>query len=446
MTYGNEREPLLRREYVLYTRRWYILLAFCMVVTCQNAFWNTFGALEPYIVTRYDTTESMVNFLSALGPIVFIPTSFISVWFVDRFGLRKTVVSTALLCSSGAIIRCIYLPNFKYNIFFPIVGQCLNNAAGPISMILQPKISSIWFGPSERTFATALSFQSNILGLAGSYLLSMLVTQDSEVPYLLYIYAIAGIATFVLVLVYFPDGPPTPPSLSGEKSAASTHDNHPLTVLKNSAKSLTSLPAFILIVFGSCPGGVYSAWGAMLVEIVTPLGYTVNQAEWFGFYAMIAGGVGGIAFGKAHDLYKHYKTWLLGLLSVALCVFVWFTLTMADIIPGAFVGSMVANIVGGFLMGAPSGIVYEGIVELTYPIPEQTGVNVYSILFNLWTLIFLACGGSITPTMMNWILCGSVLITLIALLPLKESYPRSDVDNASVRSDHLDKASIRVIQ
>jgi len=403
------------------------LFVFSMVITCQNAFWNTFGAMEPFVITRYHTTKSMVNFLAALGPIVFVPTAFVSVWFVDRFGLRKTVITTALLCCSGAVIRCLYFEGFKYNIIFPIIGQSLNNAAGPISMILQPKLSSVWFGPSERTLATAIGYQANVIGLAASYLLSMLVRHAHEVPLLLYLYAIVGIVTAVLTLIYFPNKPPTPPSASGEMSGTNG-DNAPLTVLKNSLECLKSPSAFILIVFGSCPIGVYSAWSAMVVEIVTPLGYTVNQADWFGFYGTLAGLAGGILFGKAHDYYRHYKHLLIFLYATILACFVWFTLTMAKLIPGEYFAAMAGNILGGFLISGPSAVLYEGIVELTYPIPEQTGVNVYAVLFNLWALVFLTCGDYITPTVMNWILCGSILMTLLATLPLKEKYIRSSVD------------------
>lgn len=417
------------QQHVLYTRRWYVLFVFCMVVVCQNAFWNTFGAIEPFAAAHYNTTKSMINFLSSLGPIVFIPTSFVSVWFVDRFGLRKTVLCTAILSSSGGLIRCLYFNNFKYNIIFPIIGQTLNNAAGPITMMLQPKISSVWFGPTERTLSTAISFQSNVVGLAGSYFLSMLVKHVSDVPFVLYIYACGGVCGLVLAIVYFPEKPPTPPSVSGELSGAKKVDNSPLSVFKNSLDCLKTPAGFVLIVFGACPGGVYSGWMAMVVEIVTPLGYSEDQAEWFGFYAMIAGGVGGILFGKAHDMYKHYKTWLIILIIGNLCVFFWFSLTMAKILPGAYLVAQIGNIIGGFLMGAPSGILYEGIVELTYPIPEQTGVNLYAILFNLWTLVFLAAGDYLTSTIMNWILCGAFLVTLVALLPIKEKYPRSYLDD-----------------
>jgi len=258
----------------------------------------------------------------------------------------------------------------------------------------------------------------------------MVVKQASDVPFVLYIYAAAGIGSLILTLLYFPDRPPTPPSLSGELSSTTVVDNSPFSVFRNSLDCLKTPAAFILIVFGALPGGVYSGWMAMVVEIVTPLGYTENQAEWFGFYAMIAGGVGGVAFGKAHDIYKHYKNWLLVLLIANLCCFFWFTLTMAHVLPGAYLVAQVGNIIGGFLIGAPSGILYEAIVEITHPIPEQTGVNLYAIVFNLWTLVFLACGDYLTPTIMNWMLCGAILVAFIALLPIKETYPRSYLDNA----------------
>jgi len=237
------------------------------------------------------------------------------------------------------------------------------------------------------------------------------------------------VVAFILVVIYFPDKPPTPPSYTGELSSESPADNSPLSVLKNSMKALTaSLSAFILIVFGSCPGGVYSGWGAMLVEIVTPLGYGGNKAEWLGFWAMIAGGIGGVFFGKLHDLYKHYKILLIVLLIANAGVFIWFTLLTSHVLHGSYGIVLLANVLGGLLMGAPSGIIMEGIVELTYPVPEQTGVNVYAILFNVWSLVFLACGDYITPTMMNWIMCGTILATIIALLPMKEIYNRSAAD------------------
>lgn len=415
--------------YILYTRRWYILAVYSLVVICQNAFWNTYGPIEPFAAPYYHSTKSMINFLSSLGPMIFIPFSFISVWYLDKFGIRKSVLTMAVLCGCGALIRCLYFSSFKqYNIIFPIIGQSLNNAAGPFSMILQPKLSSVWFAPSERTLATSIGFQANVIGLSGCYFLSMLVTKIEDVRYLLYLYAIVGVVALVCALIYFPEKPPTPPSFTGEQSSAVT-DHSPKTVIRNSFKSIkASWAAFILIFFGSCPGGIYSAWGAMLIEIIIPLGFNENQGEWFGFWAMIAGGLGGMLFGKLHDLYKHYKILLIVLFAIDLGVFVWFTLMTSHVIKSSYAIVMIANILGGLFMGAPSGILYEGIVELTYPVPEQTGVNVYSVLFNLWSLFFLAAGDYITPTMMNWMMCGSVAVTVVMLLTVKERYLRSEAD------------------
>jgi len=418
----------IKDDYVLYTRRWLILAVFSLVVVGQNAFWNTFGAIEPFAVEHYNTNKKMINFLGSLGPIVFIPCSFVSVWFVDKFGLRKSVVTMALLCGLGALIRSVYIKNFEYNIIFPIIGQCLNNLSGPFSMILQPKLSGVWFAPKERTVATAIGFQANVIGLSGCYFISMLVTKSSDVPFLLYVYAAYGVVVLLLTIIYFPEKPPTPPSYTSEMAGVA-EDVTPFAILKNSWKCVTaSWSAAILIFFGSCPGGIYSAWGAMLVEIVTPLGYTETQAEWFGVWAMVAGGIGGVLFGKFHDIYRHYKLWLVILFIADTCVFVWFTLLTSHKIANSYAMAMTANILGGLFMGAPSGILYEGIVELTYPISEQTGANVFSVLFNVWSLFFLVAGDYITPTLINWLMSGSALVTAIMLMTVKERYLRSDVD------------------
>ena len=103
----------------------------------------------------------------------------------------------------------------------------LNGFAGPIAFGASTVVSVTWFPANQRTTATAFSSILNGLGCAVPYLVGPMVvptkfngtnTTIKEVRRdIMYLnYSAFGWSTllFVIILIYFPSKPPTPPSIT----------------------------------------------------------------------------------------------------------------------------------------------------------------------------------------------------------------------------------------
>jgi FLVCR family MFS transporter len=146
---------------------------------------------------------------------MFIPTSFIYMWFLDRFGLRVSVLSSAWLLAIGMVIRCFVpsVPGTKW-IFLIHLGHIAIGIVGPPVMNSPPRLSSVWFPPKQRTFATAVVVMSQSAGLALGFIIVPYLTRHYDIHTMLYVTAEMAVFAALLATIYFPARPPTPPSPS----------------------------------------------------------------------------------------------------------------------------------------------------------------------------------------------------------------------------------------
>ncbi|EGC34209.1 hypothetical protein DICPUDRAFT_55995 [Dictyostelium purpureum] len=410
-------------SFKVYKSRWWVLFIFMLLSLNQCNFWITFGTVAPMASQFYDTSISSINWLCAIGPLVFIPLSMIFSWSIGRYGIRKNILIAAFLVAAGGVIRCIPMGGDK-TFFLIIIGQVLNASAGPCVMVVPTKISAVWFAPEERTLSTAIGTLSNFIGSAIGFLLALVCTDDKNFKILLYSEAGFAVALFVLVCIYFPEKPPTPPSATSYFSDVKS--NHKKLV--DSSEFMTEPSAALLCISCALTSGVYAGWGAVFVEIVSKI-YTQTQAKWLGFFGIIAGMVGGLLFGWIHDRVHNYKKLLIIIFSLNTVVYVLFSLLVEDTLPDWYWLGQFLNVVGGFLINSYYPIIYEAAVEVSYPVPESVGTAIISILINVITFVAIMVCSIVPAQLLNWVLVGASGISLILLLFVKEDYKRSKNDN-----------------
>lgn len=161
-------------------------------------------------------TCTVLYIFLAYGPIVFIPLTFPFMWFIERAGLKVTVVSSAWILAFAGVIRCFVpiSPNGTYWTILFHVAHILNAAVGLPVMIAPPRLSSIWFPPKQRTFATAIAAMSQSIGVALAFIIIPFLTQSYGIHTMLYVQAEMGLFVALLATIYFPSRPPTPPSVT----------------------------------------------------------------------------------------------------------------------------------------------------------------------------------------------------------------------------------------
>lgn len=142
---------------------------------------------------------------------------------IDLWGMRWSVLVTivALCCNAG--LRCIPLAWVGAGGFqtASMVSMIFNGIAGTVETLAPPVLSFLWFPVTERATATALMASANTLGTAAGFLTALVVPSTGSSAAILsalnavyFVYASVCVATCVACVCYFPDRPPTPPSLS----------------------------------------------------------------------------------------------------------------------------------------------------------------------------------------------------------------------------------------
>ena len=193
-------------------------------------------------------------------------------WFLDRFGLRVSVLSSSWLLAVGMVIRCFVpsTPGTKW-IFLIHLGHIAIGIVGPPVMNTPPRLSSVWFPPKQRTFATAVVVMSQSAGLALGFIIVPYLTRHYDIHTMLYVTAEISVFVALLATIYFPAHPPTPPSPSAGTER---------TKFLSSLKALACNKAFIVLAIsgGLITGGNRSASAVDYnIELVTKMWDKLRQ-------------------------------------------------------------------------------------------------------------------------------------------------------------------------
>ena len=189
--------------------------------------------------THTHTCHPHTHTLTAYGPIAFIPVAFPYMWFLDRFGLRVSVLSSSWILAIGMGIRCFVpsVPGSKW-IFLIHLGHIMIGIIGPPVMSTPPRLSSVWFPPKQRTFATAMMVMAQSVGISMGFIIVPYLTRHYDIHTMLYVTAEMALFVALIATIYFPPRPPSPPSES-----ASTDR----TQFWSSLKALVTNKSFIVL-------------------------------------------------------------------------------------------------------------------------------------------------------------------------------------------------------
>jgi len=91
-------------ETTVYTKRWFVLLLFCLCSLTNGTQWIQFASISTTIADFYQVSQAQVNWLSLVYMVVYIPLIFPVTKMLDYCGLR-----TIILCGSflNALAACI---------------------------------------------------------------------------------------------------------------------------------------------------------------------------------------------------------------------------------------------------------------------------------------------------------------------------------------------------
>ncbi|XP_076456101.1 solute carrier family 49 member 4 homolog isoform X2 [Babylonia areolata] len=496
---GGEREPLLKPEgveavTVLYARRWYLLVLFSFVALLQTMSWAAWGPISESAEAVLGWEDSDITMCVFVGNLSFCVCCIPFSWLMDHKGLRVSAIVTSFFVMAGAGLRCLvrFVPSSYYT-WCIYGGQLLNGVAGPVAQGGGALFSSLWFPTNQRATSTAISTFIGYAGNALAFIVGPLLipspsaddpnSNNDTLPngndtdgvhvqkiimdsgnssgstdnnvilsailnYMDY-QAIAAAGVFALVVLYFPDRPPRPPSLS---AASDREDFGPglAKLLKNRQFWLISA-AFCLSL------GVFEVWDVVLDVNLSTIGISQEEAGWMGFYCVMAGCLTGLLICRLADIFFRQIRLFLILSYVVSAIFVlWFILIYINVLPFDMVSIYAAIILSGVFLDGCSPLVYELICEAAYPVGEGVSSCFLQMLFVLVGMAFAAVQNipDIGTEWMNWCLFGTLCAAIPLLFLVTDTYSRAQLDavqeqvsvvhapdNPSTQRDHAEKGS-----
>lgn len=143
----------------LYRRRFAVLGVFSLY-SLLNAFqWIQYSIITSIFTHFYGVSNVMIDWLSVVYMVAYIPLIFPATWLLDRRGLRVTALLGAGLNCAGAWLKCASAAPGLF--WVTMVAQVVCSVAQVFILGLPSRIASVWFGPREVSTACATAVLGN---------------------------------------------------------------------------------------------------------------------------------------------------------------------------------------------------------------------------------------------------------------------------------------------
>jgi MFS transporter, FLVCR family, MFS-domain-containing protein 7 len=387
-------------EYKVYKRRFFGLFQLCLLNIVVSWDWIAFAPVSDTAAAYFNTTESIINWLSTAFLFAFVVATPFTFWTLHQHGPKLSISISAVLILAGNWIK--YGGTRSNHFGVVMLGQLLIGFAQPFVLAAPTTYSNLWFSPSGRITATAVASLSNPFGAALGQLISPFwVSSDrpSDIPnMILYVAIISSIAS--LPSFFIPAKPPTPPS-AGSTTRSPSH-----RTLFDDLSLLSKSPEFYLLFIPfSVFVGFFNAFSSLLNQILLPYGdpYTEDMAGIAGAILIVVGLVFSAVTSPLCDKYKFYLAYIktsTPVIALSYLIFIW--APQSHSLAYVFV---VCALLGAASFGLVP-VALEFLVEIHYPLGPEVGSSL------CW------CGGQ---------LLGGVFIVIMDALKAEGGRPRNNM-------------------
>ncbi|KAK0426504.1 hypothetical protein QR680_009742 [Steinernema hermaphroditum] len=357
----------------VYAKR-YAILAMFICLSASNAMqWIEYSIIAHIFTDFYGVDFDAINWTSTIYMLTYMILVFPGSWFLDKFGLRISILIGAFGNCIGAWIKV--LSTHPNGFWITFVGQTIVGSSQVFILGIPPRLAAVWFGPKQVSTACAAGVFGNQLGIAIGFVLPPFLVHASksvsavahDINVLFLISAVANTVVFVLILLFFSKHPKHPPSMAQVQALEESIDRN---YLKSIRKLATNRNYMLLLITYGINVGVFYAISTLLSQMI--LEYYKDAQEstgTIGLLLVVAGMVGSVCCGFVLDRFHHYKltTVLVYLFSFGGMLLFTFLLDCGKI----EVIFAIAIALGFFMTGyLPIG--FEFAAEITFPINEGT--------------------------------------------------------------------------
>lgn len=292
-----EQEPS-PPQYRVYQRRYFGLFQLVLLNIVVSWDWLTYASVSDTAAQFFNTTESVINWLSTAFLLAFIVSAPATIWVLNHHGPKASILVASGLTLVGNWVR--YAGTRAGHGYFGVVmfGQILIGLAQPFVLAAPTRYSQLWFSDQGRITATAVASLANPLGGALGQLISPLWSDDvSGFPnIILYVGIISSVAT--IPAPFIPARPPSPPSAT----AALEKLDLPQALRelpRNASFYLILLPFAVYV-------GFFNATSSLINQIFEPYGFSETDAGIAGGLLILVGLVSAAIVSPIVDRTKTY--------------------------------------------------------------------------------------------------------------------------------------------
>lgn len=364
---------IVREETIrLYTKR-YAILAIFVVLSASNALqWIQYSIISHIVLYYYEVTYDQVNWTSMIYMGTYMILVFPGSWFLEHFGLRKSLLVGAIGNATGAWLKLLSVSRDRFWLTF--IAQTIVGSSQIFILGLPSHLAAIWFGPKEVSAACAIGVFGNQLGIAIGFLLPPFLVHEgtieeisTDLSRLFLISAVVNTVVFLLIVPFFDEKPHVPPSHAQMTKRISKPD---ASFTKSLKVLLVNRNYILLLITYGINVGVFYAISTLLSQMV--LFYHSGEQEntgAIGFVIIISGMFGSVITGFILQKNHHFKATTMVVYFLSFVGMILFTVSLpyTDI----WVIILISSFLGFFMTGyLPIG--FEFAAELTFPISEGT--------------------------------------------------------------------------
>ena len=389
------RTPLLRESgepFVLYGRRWVVLLAVCLLQLANAAVWATFMPITPQAALYFtDSADKgwIIDLLSLIFMVVYLPMAFHAMWSLNARGLRRTVVAAGWLNLLGATIRWggnLAGRGGRGGLGAVFAGQTIAAVGQPAILACPTLLAAMWFGEHERALALTLGSMANPLGMAAASVMAPAIVGTNAMPsdaamdsLLLWTLVPSAIAA-VVAHAAIGDRPPTPPSFSAKAE-------HVGAFLDAIAAARRSKPFVLLAVVAGLGIGLFNALTTLMAQILAAHSYTDSQV---GTASALLVGLGIVFAGAVAAVLDATQAFLGATRALFCCATASLVLfTLVANVAGHFTLVAVSTSVIGATCFAALPAMLELGAEILYPVSEGTSAGLLWLAGQLGGIVIL---------------------------------------------------------
>ncbi|SFE56924.1 MFS transporter, FLVCR family, MFS-domain-containing protein 7 [Paenibacillus catalpae] len=381
--------------------KWIILLSIVPVIVSTEMMWLSLAPIASLAEEYYGVGSMAVTLCSMSFMIMFILFSLPASWVIDRWGYKASLLIGAGLTAVFGLLRALFADDFTLVLIFQFIlaiGQ-------PFLLNIATKVASDWFPLQERSTAAGILTLAQYIGFIVPMALAPAIAKAAGIPELFMWFAVFAIAASCLAAAFVPVKPPAP----------LTHAAPHQEVLRfESIRLLMTNKNYFLILFISFISiGIFNTILTLLETILTPRGFSSEEAGLVGAVFIVAGIIGAVVLPILSDKYRIRAPFFIA--AITLLIPAYLGLTFAE---QTFPVAVIAGLAGFTIMGV-APILFQHGSELAYPVQEGTSLGMILLMGQVSGIAFVYLFELLNDALDSivWPMLLFVLLTAI-LLPV----------------------------